>query len=133
MYLVRAPCKKTDRSVGMSLDKYEYIIIITIISKGVCPNSLGHNVEKFQEGNFKPLITKIHEERMYLDLFFIFYAAVLVAAVASTRSATQQSARKIVRSICRVFEPALARPRTAWGGRTRDHLSMHMRVQLAAQ
>ena len=28
MYLVRAPCKKTDRSVGMSLDKYEYIIII---------------------------------------------------------------------------------------------------------
>ena len=31
MYLVRAPCKKTDRSVGMSLDKYEYIIIIIII------------------------------------------------------------------------------------------------------
>ena len=28
MYLVRAPCKKTDRSVGMSLDKYEYIIIL---------------------------------------------------------------------------------------------------------
>ena len=25
MYLVRAPCKKTDRSVGMSPDKYEYI------------------------------------------------------------------------------------------------------------
>ena len=31
MYLVRAPCKKTDRSVGMSLDKYEYIIIIIIM------------------------------------------------------------------------------------------------------
>ena len=33
MYLVRAPRKKTDRSVGRSLDKYEYIIIIIIIVK----------------------------------------------------------------------------------------------------
>ena len=30
MYLVRAPCKKTDWSVGMSLDKYEYIIISAV-------------------------------------------------------------------------------------------------------
>ena len=30
MYLVGAPCKKTDRSVGISLDKYEYIIMIII-------------------------------------------------------------------------------------------------------
>ena len=34
---------------------------------------------------FKPLITKIHEERKYLDLFF---NAAKVAAVASTRCVT---------------------------------------------
>ena len=41
MYLVRAPCKKTDRSVGMSLDKYEYIIIIILptISCSISPLS----------------------------------------------------------------------------------------------
>ena len=36
MYLVRAPCKKTDRSVGMSLDKYEYIMIIIREWNGEC-------------------------------------------------------------------------------------------------
>ena len=35
------------------------------------PKSSRSKCGEFQDGNFKPLITKIHEERRYLDLFFV--------------------------------------------------------------
>ena len=39
------PCKKTDRSVGMSLDKYEYIIII-IIKKLIMISAISHALSR---------------------------------------------------------------------------------------
>ena len=44
MYLVRAPCKKTDRSVAMYLDKYEYIIIIITTIVGESADAEVQNV-----------------------------------------------------------------------------------------
>ena len=57
------------------------------IFQGSMPKSSPSKCREFQDGNFKPLITKIHEERRYLDHFILcrgsssgsFYSEVLGA------------------------------------------------------
>ena len=53
------------------------------------PKSCRLKCGEFKDGNFKPLITKIHEERRYLDLFY----ATVVGAVTPVASTPKYSVR----------------------------------------